>query len=778
VATDIGVVRGLIELQDNFTGQLGLAEAALGQFTKQNQESLIAVAGAVGLVTAAFGLAATAVYNLGQRGADVKDVESTLEHFSGTAAAAAANLDALRNGTQGTVEDFLLMKDASKLLSAGVKLNTEDFSTLGEAAFVLQNRGLGGTKEMLNLVSDAMVTGRTRALSMALGVIDVGDAEEKYAQQLGITKDHLSDTGKVEAKRLAIMGMLRTAVADAGTQERDFGEQIEFAQAAMTNWIDELGKAIATSPALAAGMKAIESALKAAFGGDSQEAIATTMEAIKSGALITVSFGIAAVETARVIHRAWEAIRTIVLGVETVLVAVATAITGAISMIVIAAGNLPGASEGMKEMARQAKETVVFLAEMTKSLASQTAEAGAAVAGYSEFDKTLDKLGGTMFEVRDAIQGAEAIQQQSNETTDIASSNAQKLAASNSELTSRLIDRAKIEEELWKIEKKSLEETIILWNEYFRLRAASAGTTVDSAKAAIQAWFDDEVAKLDASDRNWQNHYDALAAVAGEKLKAVEMDWDSVRDKSIESLQQQADAAKRTYDEMIFGSLHFTREVLEEQRKKMEQAADAARNFSSAVSGAFDEAGSAGAAGVEVFNSIRDAVDAVNAGLNETNVRVRTLSGEFETLAEAKARYESGGSTNVTKATLLMTGDKWFSQMGTTRAALFELLDMGFSLENAFWVLKAGMNPNDWKGDKGPRVPGFAEGGVVMVGERGPEAVRLPFGSQVFPTGATPGGGGVVNIEIYVNGTAADVAKKVSAEIMRTLKQHRQFGAA
>jgi hypothetical protein len=757
VATDIGVVRGLIELQDNFTGQLGLAEAALGQFTKQNQESLIAVAGAVGLVTAAFGLAATAVYNLGQRGADVKDVESTLEHFSGTAAAAAANLDALRNGTQGTVEDFLLMKDASKLLSAGVKLNTEDFSTLGEAAFVLQNRGLGGTKEMLNLVSDAMVTGRTRALSMALGVIDAGDAEEKYAQQLGITKDHLSDTGKVEAKRLAIMGMLRTAVADAGTQERDFGEQIEFAQAAMTNWIDELGKAIATSPALAAGMKAIESALKAAFGGDSQEAIATTMEAVKSGALITVSFGIAAVETARVIHRAWEAIRTIVLGVETVLVAVATAITGAISMIVIAAGNLPGASDSMKEMARQAKETVVFLAEMTKSLASQTAEAGAAVAGYSEFDKTLDKLGGTMFEVRDAIQGAEAIQQQSNETTDIASSNAQKLAASNSELTSRLIDRAKIEEELWKIEEKSLGETTALWNEYFMLRKANQGTSFDAAKAAIQQWFDDEVAKLDGSDRNWQSHYEAISAVAKEKLKAVSSDWDSVKDKSIEALRMQAEAARNTYEEMVFGSLHFTREVLDEQLKKIQELEDAARG----MTGAFAE-------GQTNANQV----------IEETIELIRTLSGEMITMAEAERRRTSGGSTQVNKANLIMTSDAWFEMMGTSRASVFQLLDAGFSLENAFAVIRSGMNPNDWKGDKGPRVPGFAEGGIVMVGERGPEAVRLPFGSQVFPTGATPGGGGVVNIEIYVNGTAADVAKKVSAEIMRTLKQHRQFGAA
>lgn len=45
---------------------------------------------------------------------------------------------------------------------------------------------------------------------------------------------------------------------------------------------------------------------------------------------------------------------------------------------------------------------------------------------------------------------------------------------------------------------------------------------------------------------------------------------------------------------------------------------------------------------------------------------------------------------------------------------------------------------------KGPRVPGFKEGGTVMVGEEGPEVVRLPLGSTVFPHGQSASGGSVV----------------------------------
>ncbi len=73
------------------------------------------------------------------------------------------------------------------------------------------------------------------------------------------------------------------------------------------------------------------------------------------------------------------------------------------------------------------------------------------------------------------------------------------------------------------------------------------------------------------------------------------------------------------------------------------------------------------------------------------------------------------------------------------------------------------------------RLPHAAEGGTVMVGERGPEVVRLPFGSTVFPTGS--GGGGVVN-HFYVNGTAEESARKIGAILMRQAGTSRQWGSA
>lgn len=61
-------------------------------------------------------------------------------------------------------------------------------------------------------------------------------------------------------------------------------------------------------------------------------------------------------------------------------------------------------------------------------------------------------------------------------------------------------------------------------------------------------------------------------------------------------------------------------------------------------------------------------------------------------------------------------------------------------------------------------LPKFAEGGVMgstglaMVGERGPEAVLLPGGSRVYPTGSGPsggGGGGTQTIILQIDGRVA-----------------------
>jgi hypothetical protein len=272
---DIGVLTGKIEIEDTLSTTLESAAQKIEKFSEKFENVFGAmIVGSAAAVTAIAAVSG-AIITLGQRGADINDVSDTLEHFAGSAEAAEEAMAGLRKGTKDTVGDFDLMKTGSRLLSAGVKLTAGDFETLGTAAFVMQNRGLGPTKEMLDLVSGAMITGRTRSLQMKLGIVDAKDATQELADKLGVEVNELSKAQKAEATRTQILAMLSKANKDAGTQVRDFGEQFEFAQTQIENWFDELSQGVAKSTHVMGALDAIGKAFSDNFGGAGKTAMET-----------------------------------------------------------------------------------------------------------------------------------------------------------------------------------------------------------------------------------------------------------------------------------------------------------------------------------------------------------------------------------------------------------------------------------------------------------------------------------------------------------------------
>lgn len=85
-------------------------------------------------------------------------------------------------------------------------------------------------------------------------------------------------------------------------------------------------------------------------------------------------------------------------------------------------------------------------------------------------------------------------------------------------------------------------------------------------------------------------------------------------------------------------------------------------------------------------------------------------------------------------------------------------------------------------------IPGFATGtsyapgGLAMVGERGPELVNLPRGSQVIPNGQTErmmaGGSGPVTISVTVNGARGntEIQEMVHVGVRQGLEQYDRAG--
>lgn len=272
---DIGTLTGQLEIEDNLSSVLDSASNTVRKFADGFDSLTDVVVRGGAAIVGTFAAITAGIIALGNRGSDVNDVAATFENFSGSVEAAGQTLERMRAGTLGTVSDFDLMKSASKLLAADVKLTSSQFGTLTQAAFVLQNQGLGPTKEMLDLVSQAMLTGRTRSLEMKIGKIDLKSAEESYARSLGTSRDQLTQLGKTEAARVAILDALNKKVQAAGAQQRDFGEQMEFAITSVKNWGDRLASAVAKSPSVTNAVSAIGNALATTFGDVPQKALET-----------------------------------------------------------------------------------------------------------------------------------------------------------------------------------------------------------------------------------------------------------------------------------------------------------------------------------------------------------------------------------------------------------------------------------------------------------------------------------------------------------------------
>jgi hypothetical protein len=750
VAVNLAPIEGVISLKDEFTSTLGLASAALSNFTARTQESLKAIGEATALVTAAFGAVVAATIELGKHGSEIADIDSTLDHFAGSASKAADIMGKLRETTKNSVGDFDLAKDAAKLLGAGVQLSVDQFGILGNAAEALRNR-MGSTKEALETISEALITGRTRALARTLGVVDAGDAEAAFAAKLGVTKDKLNDLGLAEAKRQAVMDLLSRAVKEAGVQEADFKQRLEQAETVVENWIDGLAKAVAQSKVFSAGMKEVSVVFNEAFGGDQLGGITETRKFLENVGIAVTNVGLAFVETARVIHAAWSAVSVTVNTVEAGIIGLAGIVAGTINTIAQAAAGLPGASQGMKQFAESTRTAVEVTNAMRDSLLKEATAAADGVVGQSEFDKSLDKVGGTIMRVKDAMIAAQA---ESNKTTEAhghLTDGANKMAGAIDGANSKFLDQTKIQAAL----VKSSNELAELWSDYTKKVVAASGTSRDAQEADIEAVKQKQINALDALDPLYAAKYKAIEANAKASLDAIGSEWDSVKDKSLEALQQQYDKANQTYEQMLTSGLHFTREVLDAQVQKIHDAADAMRGLGSASQAAMAAAQAATEkqnAALEKQKKDADAAAAAN----------RALAGSFSYDLTTREGVEQYRKMNPA------AGISWSDDQ------IIAYASKGGTLEG---LIKTGViNPYSGFGS----MKGFAEGGTVDVitGERGPEVARVPLGTTFYGSSRpAPASGQTVIQNYYVNGTAVEVYKKIKDLMVNDLKFGRQVSA-
>lgn len=280
---NVGDLLAVLKLQDEMSPLLGVAGKNISEFTDAANKAFPEVAVAIGVVTVALGAAVGAVVALGEEGSKILGVSNAFDRLADSAGSTGDTFrDALSNGVKGTVSEMTLMQDTVKLLSAGVKLGADDLTLMGEASRAMGKATGTDAAQGLEIMSQALLTGRTRGLAAAGIVVDLKAAERDYAEALGVTADQLSVAGKKDADRHAILLATQGYVDRMGVSELTFAERIKQGEVAVEEWGASLAKSVASSPQVMQALQTISSAVTQAFDADKQSLLDATTHGINS----------------------------------------------------------------------------------------------------------------------------------------------------------------------------------------------------------------------------------------------------------------------------------------------------------------------------------------------------------------------------------------------------------------------------------------------------------------------------------------------------------------
>lgn len=771
---DIGTLTGRIELEDRLSNVLDQVGGVLGKFEggfKSAGETILETAtgfltaeAAIHAVEGAIHLGIETLKELTIEGAAVGDVEENFNHLTTTAGRLGKTLlNELREGTHNTISDFELMKIANQDLATGLNLTDGQFRVLADGAFALAQATGESVFIALNKMNDAMLTGRARSLEMLTGKINLTKAEEDFAKRLNTTSDRLTEDEKLQAKREAILDNVAAATRRLGEQTDGLDEKIDQAKTKWANFSEELGKTVAQSPVILTAFDDISGAITEAFGGKQQTAVQAIASLIDEAAIEALHFAEVGADVAGIIGIEFNAAKVVFGDLQQIIdgnvVAFKLMANGVAELGALL--HLPGAAEEVERINSELETLMISMVERGKSLQNdkKAQEEWAVVSGQVK-DK-IEEIRQHMIAVKKAHDENTAATNEGKDADTQAGHAADDLAGSQDNLGASLRRTAEEQRnynEAWKSilgVGKDWHQTILQVN----------GSTVEAVKYYLDAGIALEKLKIayeltdeqaQAINQSWKENNERLKEQKKDALETAEA-W-----KVLNALGKDQDAVLAGVgDRVRLDVLHYA--DLGASVKDLAAAFKLTETQIKAITGTRDKER-------EATEAQNKAYEHQNELLEESQIKVKTLSGEIVTLAEAQARQAQGGSWEVTRGNLAQTA-KYF---GIPEHLAFQLAEKGFSFQE---ILQAWQSKtvDKWV-PHGPRMPGFREGGIGDFGEgtvamlHGKEAI-IPLDSPNAPNlGA--------NITIYVNGTAADVARKVADEIMRTLKLGRQFGAA
>lgn len=295
--------------------------------------------------------------------------------------------------------------------------------------------------------------------------------------------------------------------------------------------------------------------------------------------------------------------------------------------------------------------------------------------------------------------------------------------------------------------KKNLEiqqQNEKLWNDYDELVGRYTASAYDKATQAIDAWYQETVTAAVKAGTATTEFWEVLTRKYVELWRQAGLDVAAInktnQTETQAGLQATADAAKRQADYAITQVGIWSDETIQKYRDTYEAAQRAADNFGHVATDAHHKVTAA-------TTGAKGATDALTGSL-------QTAAGAAKTLGD------------------LM--DAYFPQ-GTNGAARIGMYGGDTAGEAAYKA--AGGIIHGPIGGLSTRAAGGPVNAATpyLVGESGPEVFMPAVAGNILANGARPSGGVVVNAPIYVNGTGADVARQVAAELLRTIKAGAQL---
>lgn len=326
------------------------------------------------------------------------------------------------------------------------------------------------------------------------------------------------------------------------------------------------------------------------------------------------------------------------------------------------------------------------------------------------------------------------------------------------------------------LEETSSAELTKLWNDYGSLVGSASASAYDTAAAAIDRWAADAIAKEEAvlakstasaatKATIYKNYVDAISALEDQKYNVLNQNTLAADTLSQQYYKKQMDQAAGYYA-FLLNMQSQGMQVNQSTLLAAQAAAGAAQiayagwtnnltTLSVSAEAALDKLANDA---VTTFASVGHGVDDLTQKLGAAQAAITSLSLP----TGAGSAQEEADLKSVT-AQVDASAIGQMVKFGTTNTATMNAYEAAINAGMAALGYSASVT--------GIKAPGFKDGGIVTVGESGPERVALPYGSTVYPN--SYGDADAQTINLVVDGQV--LASVMNNRTTRQTLQGRKF---